>query len=189
MRFTTKNLVVLALLSAIAAAVTFVFNLSLIPAAPFLTYDPKDVFIVLGGFLFGPLAVILMSATVSFIEMLIISKDGFIGMAANMLSTCTFACTAVLIYRTRKNVLSAAIGLTIGCVASTCVMLLWNFLIVPLYMQIPDMTIEQTREHVKNNMLIPVFLPFNLIKGGINAVLLIIVYKPLMLVFAKAKLN
>ncbi|MCL2109557.1 MAG: ECF transporter S component [Oscillospiraceae bacterium] len=187
MKFTTKSLVTMALLSALAAAVTFFFNLSLIPAAPFLTYDPKDVFITLGGFLYGPLAVILMSATVSFIEMLIVSKDGIIGMAANMLSTCTFACTAVIIYRTRKNLLTAAIGLSAGCIAATAVMLLWNYLVVPLYMQIPDMTIEQTREHVKTKMLLPIFLPFNLIKGGINAVLVVIFYKPFLLICSKSK--
>ncbi|MDR2558817.1 MAG: ECF transporter S component, partial [Oscillospiraceae bacterium] len=83
MKFTTKKLVTMALLSALAYASTFFFSWSFIPAAPYLTYDPKDVFIITGGFFFGPLAVVMMSATVSLVEMVSVSKDGIVGMVAN----------------------------------------------------------------------------------------------------------
>lgn len=62
-------------------------------------------------------------------------------------------------------------GAFAGCVLMVASMLLWNYCITPLYMQ-------TTREAVKN-MLVPVFLPFNMIKGGINSVLLIIIYNAL----------
>ena len=50
------------------------------------------------------------------------------------------------------------------------VMLLWNYLITPIYMGYP-------REAVVK-LLVPAFLPFNLIKGGLNAAMTMILYKP-----------
>ncbi|MCL2697148.1 MAG: ECF transporter S component [Oscillospiraceae bacterium] len=181
MKFTTKKLVTLALLSAIAYLVMLFTNWTPVGAAPFLVYDPKDAVIVIGGFIYGPLAVVMMSAVVSLTEMFTVSRDGFFGLAANMLSTCTFACTAVLIYRIRKNLLFAVIGLAAGVICVTGVMMLWNYLAVPPYRGWP-------REQVAP-MIIPVFMVFNLIKSGINAALAVMLYKPVKLVFEKAGLN
>ena len=63
------------------------------------------------------------------------------------------------------------IGLISGVIVMTGMMLLWNYLVTPLYMGTP-------REAVAA-MLLPVFLPFNLIKGGINAALTMLIYKPI----------
>ena len=51
-----------------------------------------------------------------------------------------------------------------------CVMLLWNYLITPIYMGYP-------REEVVR-LLLPAFLPFNFIKGGLNAAITMLLYKP-----------
>lgn len=61
-------------------------------------------------------------------------------------------------------------GLLAGCLLMVIVMLLWNYLITPIYMGYP-------REAVAE-MLIPVFLPFNLLKGGLNATITMLLYKP-----------
>ncbi|MCL2698530.1 MAG: ECF transporter S component [Oscillospiraceae bacterium] len=181
MKFTTKKLVTLALLSAIAYIVMFVTNWTPVSAAPFLVYDPKDVIIVIGGFMFGPLAVLMMSAVVSLVEMFTVSRDGFFGLAANMLSTCAFALTASFIYRIKKNLLFAVIGLAAGVACVTGVMMLWNYMVVPVYRGMP-------REFVAE-MIVPVFMVFNLIKGGANAGFAVLLYKPVKLIFEKAKLG
>ena len=181
MKFTTKTLVTMALLSALAYISVFFSNWNPIASADFLVYDPKDAIIVLGGFLYGPLAAVMMSLTVSLIEMFTVSRDGIVGFAANMLSTCAFVLPAVFIYRIKKNLLCAVIGLATGIIGVTGVMVLWNFLVVPHYRGVPQAVI--------NAMLLPVFAPFNLIKGGINAGFALILYKPLILIFTKAKLN
>ena len=62
----------------------------------------------------------------------------------------------------------------------TAVMLLWNYAITPMYMNVP-------REMIKG-MLLPGFMPFNLIKGGINAVITLMLYKPLISALRGAKL-
>lgn len=53
----TKKLVTLAMLSAIAYLVMFLFR---IPIVLFLKYDPKDTIIAISGFLYGPLSGVLV---------------------------------------------------------------------------------------------------------------------------------
>ena len=60
-----KQLVVLALLSAMAFISLFLVD---IPVYGFLSYEPKDIFITLGGFLYGPMATVFMSVVISFLE-------------------------------------------------------------------------------------------------------------------------
>ena len=59
-------------------------------------------------------------------------------------------------------------------------MMLWNYLITPIYMGYP-------REAVAE-LLLPAFLPFNLIKGALNAIIVFFVYKPLKKALKSAKL-
>lgn len=164
----TRKLTMLAALSTIAYVLMVVGR---IPIVLFLKYDPKDVIITFGGFLFGPLSAFLISLVVSFVEMFTVSDTGFIGLIMNVLSTCSFACTAAFFYKRRQTLRSAVIGLVAGVALTVAVMMLWNYLITPLYMHV-------SREDVAA-LLIPAFLPFNLIKGGLNATLTLLLYKPL----------
>jgi hypothetical protein len=59
-------------------------------------------------------------------------------------------------------------------------MLLWNWLITPLYMGTPRAAVEA--------MLLPVFLPFNALKAGLNTALILGLYKPLTSALRKTKL-
>ena len=98
----------------------------------------------------------------------------------NVLATCAFACTASVIYKKDHTLKGAIIGLICGVLLMTGVMLLWNYLITPIYLGYP-------REAVVE-LLIPAFLPFNLLKGGINAALTLILYKHVVNTLRKAKL-
>jgi len=172
MRTQTKKLTTLAVLSAIAYLAMFLAKLLLppiIPILPFLTYDPKDIFIVFGGFIYGPLAAVMMSVVISFIEMITISTTGPIGLLMNVISTCAFAGTAAFIYKKKHSLMGAVIGLIAGWLIATIVMLLWNYFITPIYMGVP-------REAVAK-LLIPGFLPFNLLKYGLNAGFAMLFYK------------
>ena len=62
-------------------------------------------------------------------------------------------------------------GLGVGSVVTVVIMLLWNWLITPLYMGQPREAIEA--------LLIPAFLPFNLLKTGLNSAFVLLLYKPL----------
>lgn len=165
----TKKLCVLAMLAAFAYVIV---NLIRIPmVVPFLKYEPKDVVITIGGFLYGPVSALLVSIVVSFIEMLTISDTGWIGMVMNILSTCSFACIAAWVYKKKHSLSGAVAGLALGVVLMVAVMLGWNYILTPLYM-------NQSRADVAA-MLVPYFLPFNLIKGGLNAGITALLYRPL----------
>ncbi len=174
-RMDTKKLVVLAMLSAIAYVVVAFFR---IPVVEFLKYEPKDVIITIGGFLFGPVASMLISAVVSLIEMVTISDTGPIGALMNFLSTVSFACTASIVYKKIHTIKGAVIGLITGSVVMVAVMLAWNYLITPLYMGVP--------REVVAGMLLPTFLPFNLLKAVLNSAITMLLYKPLSTVMHKA---
>lgn len=173
----TKKLMVLAILSALAYIVMMVGR---IPVVMFLKYDPADVIITIGGFLYGPLSAFAISTVVSFVEMLTVSDTGVIGLVMNIISTCSFACTASCIYKSKRTITRAIIGLIAGWLLTTAVMLLWNYFIAPIYMRIP-------REEVAN-LLIPAFLPFNLLKGGLNAAMTMLLYKPIKRALYKSRL-
>lgn len=167
----TRKIVLMAVLCAIAYLCVFIFRISIIPAAPFLSYEPKDVILVIGAFLFGPLEGIVMSVCVSLVEMVTISSTGPIGMIMNIISSCAFCGIAALIYKKKRTMSGAVIGLASGTLMMTVLMVLWNYLITPLYMGTP--------RDVVADMLLPVFLPFNLLKGVLNAAVTLLLYKPI----------
>lgn len=164
----TKKLVMIAMLCAVAYVVMVIGR---VPVVLFLKYDPKDVIIALGGFIFGPLSAFAISAVVSILEALTTSDTGPIGLVMNVISSCSFACVAALVYRKKHTKAGAIWGLVAGWLAMTATMLLWNYLITPLYMGVP-------RQEVAG-LLLPAFLPFNLLKGGLNTAATLVLYKPL----------
>ena len=177
-RMTTRELTTLAMLTAIAYALVCTVR---IPIVLFLKYEPKDVIITIGGFLMGPMAVLISSTVVALIEMFTISDTGIIGCIMNFLSTCAFALPAALCYKRRHTMKGAILGLIIATVTMVCTMLLWNYLITPLYMT------GTSRADIAG-MLVPVFLPFNLLKAGLNSAFILLLYKPLVVSLRKAGL-
>ena len=168
-KMTTRTITTLAMITAVAFVLTMVSKLIPINIAGFLSYDPKDIVIVIAGFMFGPLSAAGVSIVVSLIEMITISDTGPIGFLMNVLSTVAFACVAAFIYKKKHNL-----------IAMTIVMLLWNYIVTPMYMGI-------AREAVAA-MLLPIFLPFNLIKSGINSALTVVLYKPIVKGLRRARL-
>lgn len=177
MHSNSKKIVTLAMLSAIAYIVVAIGR---IPIVMFLKFEAKDVIITIGGFIFGPLSAFLISLVVSLVEMVTVSDTGIIGLLMNVISSCAFACTAAFVYKRNRTLAGAAIGLILGSLAMTSSMLLWNYIITPIYMNLP-------REEVVK-MLVPIFLPFNLIKSGLNAALTMLLYKPVVTALRKRNL-
>ena len=142
--------------------------------AGFLSYDPKDVVVVIAGFIYGPLTSLIISVIVSFIEMITIS---FI---MNIVSTCSFAIPAAIVYKKLHTHKGAVGGLALGVAVMAVCMVLWNYIVTPYYMGVPRETVA--------SMLATVFLPFNLGKGGVNMGLALLLYKPIVGALRKAKL-
>lgn len=173
----TRKLILTAMLGAMAYLIMLVGR---VPVVMFLKYDPKDAVISMGGFLLGPGSAAMISLVVSFFEMLTASDTGFIGFFMNVLSTCAFVLPAAWLYRKKRTLNSAALGLCIGVVCMTALMLAWNYIITPLYMGYPRAAVAE--------LLLPVFLPFNLFKGVLNAGVTMLIYKPVSRALRRAKL-
>ena len=173
-----RRLTVMAMFTALAfAAVAFVR----IPVMLWLSYEPKDVLLTIGAFLLGPIEGIVMTVVVALLELVTISNTGLIGFVMNVFSSCLFVCTASIIYHRKRTLAGALIGLICGALLTTGGMILWNYLITPLYMA------NTTREQVAG-MLIPLFLPFNLLKSALNATLTMLLYKGVSSTLRAAKL-
>lgn len=175
-----KMLATLGMLSAMAYVITFICRIPIIPSVPFLDLEFKSAVILIGGFIYGPLPAFTVSVVVCFLEMLTFSSTGFIGFIMNVLATAAFVCPAAFIYKKRKSLSGAIIGLLLGTLLMTGVMILWNYLVTPIYMHVPRDLIAE--------LLLPAFLPFNLIKGALNSSATLILYKFVVSALRKAKL-
>ena len=161
-----RKLTVMAMLVALSFVAVALVR---IPVVVFLSYEPKDVFLTIGGFLFGPVVGIAMAAVVALLELVTISSTGIIGLIMNIVSSGLFVGVSSLIYRRKRTLTGAVIGLVCGALCMSAGMVLWNYLITPLYMNVPRETVA--------GMLLSTFAPFNLLKGGINATLTMVLYK------------
>ena len=109
-----------------------------------------------------------------------------VALEAQMLIGCFFSiavnyATGSLLLAVGAGILSGAlVGLVVGGVVMTGVMLLWNYLITPIYMGYPRAAVAE--------LLLPAFLPFNLLKGGLNAAIAMLLYKPVATALRKAGL-
>lgn len=175
-----KMLATLGMLAAMAYVITFICRVPIIPSVPFLDLEFKSAIILIGGFIYGPLPALAVTIVVCFLEMLTFSSTGFIGFVMNVLATAAFVCPAAFVYKKKKSLVGAIIGLAIGTALMTGVMLLWNYLVTPMYMHIP-------REQIMP-LLLPAFLPFNVIKGALNSSVTLVLYKFVVSALRKAKL-
>ena len=172
-----QNVAITAMFCAIAYVVMYVSKLIPINIAGFLSMDFKDIVVTICGFALGPVSAFCVSTVVSLLEMLSVSINGPVGLLMNVLSTCAFSCIASMVYIISKSRTRAIWGVALGTVSMTATMLLWNWFVTPAYMGVERAVVE--------GMLMPVFLPFNLIKGGLNALGVLVVYKPVLRALAK----
>ncbi|MBO4594512.1 MAG: ECF transporter S component [Clostridia bacterium] len=167
----TKRIVGTAMLSALAYAVSFL-EFPVFPAAPFLKLDFSMTFILLAGFLFGPVFGISASAVKELVCVFTKSSTGGIGELANFLVTLGFILIPTIVYKYRKGLKTVVITLLLGMLAQAMVALLTNrFINFPLYMG------DAAKEYFYKLWYFILF--FNLIKSAAVSVLTILLYKRL----------
>ena len=166
----TARLSKMAMLAAISLALVLVVRIPF-PPAPFLVYDPADIPIIISGFAFGPLSGIAITVVVSFIQAFALVGDGIIGFFMHVVATGSYVLVAGLIYKGHKTKKMAVVALIAGTLTMTVTMIGWNLIITPIYMRVPVEAVIA--------MIIPILLPFNLLKAGVNSVVAFLVYKPI----------
>ena len=173
-----RSLLCMAMLAALAIVADIFLRIPGIGG--FLTYEPKDVILTIGGFIFGAVPGIIMSLIVCLVEMVTVSTTGPIGLLMNFLSSAVFVGVSAVIYSRKKTLSRAIIGLVAGSLAMTAIMLLWNYIITPVYMNVPREAVVQ--------MILPLLLPFNLLKAALNSVLVLFLYKGVVTALRRSRL-
>ena len=171
-----KKLCMAALFCALAIASTYIMHIKVM----FLTFDAKDAVITIAGLLFGPIYSIAISLVVSLFEFISIGDAGFWGFLMDFLSTALFSTVCALIYKYKKNIKGAIIGLVSAVFAMTAFMILFNLFIVPIYT--PNYTTAAVAKMVPT-----LFLPFNLTKALLNSAIVLVLYKPASIAMKAAK--
>ncbi len=170
MKLTTKSIVIMALLIAISVGLLYLIRYPIFPAAPYLEYDPADIPILIGAFAFGPVAGIVLTVIASAVQALTVSAhSGIYGFIMHVIATSTLVIVASVIYRIRHTRVGAVIGLVSGTLAMAGVMMIANHFITPVFTGAPTEAVDA--------MLVPIILPFNLIKAGVNSAVTFLIYK------------
>ena len=174
-----KEMTTLGILCAFAIVINLLAIFPLVPAVPWLTYDPKDIITVIGGFIYGPFASFMMSAICSIIEIMI--KGGTVlDVLMDVIATCSFACVAAAIYKKKHTKQGAMLALGAGVICMTIAMVFWNYIVTPIYYGMP-------REAVVA-LLLPGIIPFNLLKAGLNAGVTLFLYKSIVTILRSTNL-
>lgn len=167
-----KRMTFVALFCAMSYICSVIFPIKVM----FLTLDFKDAVSIMCGMFFGPSAGLFCAVVVPFVE-LITSDTGFYGLIMNILSSVTLVGISTLIYKYKKTIFGAVLGLVAAAFSTVAVMTLANLFITPFYMGV------KTEDVIA---LIPkVILPFNIVKAILNAGIAMLLYKPASTVLKK----
>ncbi len=165
-RVDVKKLTVCAFFCALAYVLAAFLDIKVFA---FLSLEFKDAILMIGSFIYGPLSGCLMAIAVSLLE-IPSSSTGWIGAVMNIVSSCAFILPAAWMYRRKRTMGGAVLGLIVATVCMVVTMVLWNILLTPLFME------NTTREAVMG-MIPTIFLPFNILKGAMNSAIILLLYK------------
>lgn len=166
--FSARRIAKLAIFAALAFVVTFL-EFPVFPAASFLKLDFANVFIMLAGFMYGPVSAMLVSA-VKELLCLLKSSTGGVGEIANFLMTFSFIIIPATVYRYKKGLKWVIVCLAAATVLQTAAALLVNrFINFPLFMG------EGAAEMFSS--LWGYIIAFNLIKGTAVSLITVLLYK------------
>lgn len=169
---TTKKIAGISLMTALAVILALIMHFPIFPAATFLEYDLADVPIFISTFAFGPAAGFITALLACIIQGTTVSASGgIIGILMHLLATGGFTIVAGLIYKFRKTTNGLIISCVIGDIVWIGAMIFFNIFLTPIFMGTP-------REAVIA-MLLPIILPFNLIKAVVNTLIALLLYMTL----------
>jgi len=177
----------IAILSAVAT-VLMALKIPLWFAPSFYKIDISEVAVLLGAFALGPAAGVIIEFLKVLLNLLIDgSVTAGVGEFANFIMGCAFILPAAIIYKRKKSMLNAIIGMAVGIVSLTVISSLLNYyLLLPLYAKAFNMPMEAligmgtkinpSVTDLRSFILIMV-VPFNLLKGLLSSIFTFLLYK------------
>lgn len=165
-----RKLTTMGMMAAVSIILVYLIHFPIFPAASFLEYDPADIPIFICTFLYGPLSGFILTVIVSFIQGFTVSaQSGIIGVMMHIFATGFFTIVAGNMYKNHRNKKSAVKALVVGSIIMVLMMCIWNIVFTPIFMGTP--------RDVVMAMIVPIIIPFNAIKAGINSLITFLIYK------------
>ncbi len=164
MKKSLRDLMYGALLSALAFVSMYLIQIPIFPAAPYLQFDPSEIFSLFAAFFISPLMGVLVTLVKVILFYLVKQNGGIIGSILNFLAVSSFVYVAGVIYRRRKSFL---LPLVMGTLVRVVVMIPSNIFFLPLYLGVPVKDVAV--------YLYSINIPFNVIVSGINGFLFVII--------------
>ena len=165
-----RKLTTMGMMAAVSIILVYLIHFPIFPMADFLEYDPADIPIFICTFVYGPVSGLVLTVLAAGIQAVTVSaKSGLYGFLMHVIATGTFVLVAGSIYRRGKSKKRAILALALGTLAMAAIMAPANLFITPIFMGAP---VEAVR-----GMLLPIIIPFNFLKAGINSVITFFLYK------------
>ena len=175
-RWSTKQLVTMALMCAIAILLSFV-AFPILPAASFLKLDIALVPVAVVGFAYGPGPGVLVGVACAVAHGAI--TGNWVGCLMNIIACCAFILPAAGIYKRNRTFKGAVTGLVVAIASLVIVAIIANLIVDPAFYGMPF--------DVVAGLVVPAILPFNIVKGIVVAALTGIVYKSISNLITPAK--
>ncbi len=186
----TRKIVVIGMFSAIST-VLMLFEFT-VPFAPPGIYklDLSELPALIGGFAFGPVAGVMIEFLKVLLKTLIKgTSTAFVGELANFFVGCSFILPATVIYHIKKTKVNAIVACIVGTLVITIVGSSFNaFYLLPVFAKMFGMDIEviigmgtAVNRHVTSltDFILLIVAPLNIIKGIVNSVITLLLYKRL----------
>jgi len=169
MKKRTREIVLGALLSALAFISMYFIQIPIFPSYPFLQLDPSEAFSLFAAYFISPTMGVLVSLVKIILFYLTKQESGIIGSIMNFLAVAPFVFFSALLYRKIKNmksILSFSLSLIFGILMRIIFMIPANLLFVPIYY---GYNIKQTWVYIYT-----VNIFFNVIISLFNGILFIL---------------
>lgn len=185
--FTTKKMAIVAILASMSAVLMLIsFPLPFFPS--FYRLDFSEVPVLIGAFALGPIYGIMIEVIKIILNTILNGTiTAYVGEIANLLIGISFVVPASIIYRANKTKKGALIALLSSMmIMTTCAVVLNYFVLIPAYSAIANFPLEailsmgsKINPLVVNKLSFVLFmtLPFNVLKGVLVSIILIMIYK------------
>lgn len=164
----TRKAMLTAMLSAIAVILAVSFHVPIIPAAAYLEYDMADIPILFITLSLGIPYGLISTIVVSVLQGVAASASGIIGIIMHIFATSILVIVSGLIYKRFNSIIGLILALIIGVIAWVVGMVIFNIIFTPIFLGTPRQAVIE--------MIVPITIPFNLIKAGANSVAGAILY-------------
>lgn len=176
-------------LSAISIII-MLFEIPLWFAPPFYKLDLSEAIILVGGFALGPVAAVLIEFVKILLNLLFNgTQTAGVGELANFIMGVSLVLPAAIIYKYKKSLKGAIIGMLAGIVSLVIIGSVLNlYLLLPMYSTLYGLPLDAIIEmgsklnpSIKNlnTFVLMITVPFNAVKGIACALLATLLYKRL----------